>query len=177
MGHVVPWFPSGSSRTSLQGKASPPSWAFLLLIGAPGVGKHLEPHPFPYWLCKCGCDTSLSSAKWAGKDGWCSAEPEPSTWLLIKNLPVVILGLHVYTHLTCVIYNPCKGSRGEGRFLKMRLGHQDGSRRLGICTLFPHGLGKTVKMYLTLERAQSHLAPSAAGIQDLGLDRGLVPRV
>lgn len=37
--------------------------------------------------------------------------------------------------------------------------------------MFPHGLRKTVKMYLTLERAQGHLAPSAVDIQDLRLNR------
>lgn len=37
--------------------------------------------------------------------------------------------------------------------------------------MFPHSLWKTVKMYLTLERAQSHLAPSAVDIQDLRLNR------
>lgn len=53
----------------------------------------------------------------------------------------------------------------------MWLDHQDGSGQVDICTLFPPSLRKTVKMYLTLERAQSHLAPVAADIQDLGLNR------
>lgn len=53
----------------------------------------------------------------------------------------------------------------------MWLDHQDGSGQVDICTLFPHGLWKTVKMYLTLERAQSQLAPSAVDIQDLRLNR------